>query len=145
MKTFRLIGMVLIAFFMGVNFVACSEDDDAPTNDSTALIKAVKGKWVADGYDGFMEMDFNDCTGPWIKLFENEVNYKKDQISYLLGWEIIGNDFIKIGYQGKIYKILRIHEKTDNTIIWKDYSEDTNDYLDSYGQYTLWTWKRYNK
>ena len=144
MKTFRLIGMVLIAFFMGVNFVACSEADDAPTNDPAYLSKAIKGKWVADGYDGFMIVDSNSCSGPSIELYKNEVDHKTGNVSYVLGYEI-KNDILKISYQGQMYKRLRVHEITDGSIVWKDYSDDANDYSDSYGRYTLWTWKRYNK
>ena len=144
MKTFRLIGMVLITILMGAGFVACSEDDDAPTNDPAYLTKAIKGKWVADGYDGFMIVESNECSGPSIELYENEVNYKTGNVAYVLGYEIRDN-ILKIGYQGQVYKRLRVHEQTDNAIVWKDYSEDATEYSDSYGRYTLWTWERYNK
>ena len=76
MKTFRLIGMVLIAFFMGVNFVACSEDEDAPTNENYELSKSLVGKWTADGYDGFMDVRRSECAGTSIHLFQDDVHTK---------------------------------------------------------------------
>ena len=144
MKTFRLIGMVLITILMGAGFVACSEDDDAPTNDPAALSKSLVGKWTADGYDGFMVIKRNDSTGPFIHLYEDEVNYETGKVSYVLGYEI-RNNILHISYQSEMFKRLRVHEKTDDTIVWKDYSEDATEYSDSYGRYTLWTWKRYDK
>ena len=36
-KTFKIIGMALLAAFMSVNFTACSsDDDDAPANNPEA-------------------------------------------------------------------------------------------------------------
>ena len=41
MKTFKLIGMALLAIVMSVNFTACSSDDDEPKEDTKTPITGV--------------------------------------------------------------------------------------------------------
>lgn len=42
MKTFRLLGMVLIAILVSVNFASCGSDDD---DDSNSTVAQLKGTW----------------------------------------------------------------------------------------------------
>lgn len=50
MRTFRLIGMALIAMLMCVNFTACSSDDDEPTEE-IGLVGTWKGQFNYGGDD----------------------------------------------------------------------------------------------
>lgn len=50
MRTFRLIGMALIAMLMCVNFTACSSDDDE--NDANSTIELLQGVWYDAYTDG---------------------------------------------------------------------------------------------
>lgn len=50
MKTFRLIGMALLAVVMCVNFASCSDDDDEEETNSE--YKALLGSWQMSEQDG---------------------------------------------------------------------------------------------
>ena len=141
MKTFRMIGMALVAVLMCVNFVACGGSDDDPTEEPTTdLSKIIIGTWVQDGDDDVMVIK-SDKTVTW---YENEADYKNNEVSYIMEWEVKG-EWLKIYYEGRIYIEARPKEVKNNIIVWKDYDDYENDYSDSYGNYCLWTWERYSK
>jgi hypothetical protein len=140
MKTFRLIGMAVMAVLMCVNFAACSSDDDPTEEPTTDLSKIIIGTWVQDGDDDIMVIK-SDKTLTW---YENETDYKNNEISYKCQWEIKG-EWLKIYYEGRIHNEARPKEVKNNIIVWKDYDDYENDYSDSYGNYRLWTWERYSK
>ena len=50
MRTFRLIGMALLAVVMCVNFTSCSSDDDEEETNSE--YKALLGSWQMSEQDG---------------------------------------------------------------------------------------------
>ena len=58
MRTFRMIGMVLVAVLMCVNFTACSDDDDEPEGDS------IVGTWeYTSSYQGNGTFTFKSNGG----------------------------------------------------------------------------------
>ena len=58
MKTFRLIGMALLAIVMSVGFIACSNDDDDDKETSTSLVGTT---WKVTSVDNADE-GFNNWT-----------------------------------------------------------------------------------
>lgn len=50
MRTFRLIGIALLAILMSVNFTSCSSDDEA-TEETSSEYKLLLGTWERSGYD----------------------------------------------------------------------------------------------
>ena len=50
MKTFRFIGMAIIAILIGVNFASCSSDDEEETTNSE--YKTLLGSWQMSEQDG---------------------------------------------------------------------------------------------
>lgn len=140
MKTFRMIGMAIIAVLMCANFTACSSDDDDPAEEPTTnLSKAIIGTWEQDGDDDIMVVK-SDKTLTW---YENEADYKNNEVSDIYQWEVNG-ECLKLYYEGR-QKEMRPKEIKANIIVWKEYGEYNDDYSDSYGSYDLWTWERYNK
>ncbi|MBO5251970.1 MAG: hypothetical protein J6B31_08290 [Bacteroidaceae bacterium] len=141
MKTFRMIGMVLFAVLMCVNFTSCSSnDDDDSTEETTNLSKIIIGTWVQNGDDDIMVIK-SDKTLTW---YENETDYKNNEISDIYQWEL-KNEWLKFYCEGELVGEMRPEEVKNNKIIWKDYDDYENDYSDSYGNYRLWTWERYTK
>lgn len=51
MRTFRLIGMALIAMLISVNFTACSKDDDNEPTEEIGLVGTWKGQFNYGGND----------------------------------------------------------------------------------------------
>ncbi len=144
MKTFRLIGMVLITILISVNFVACSSDDEE--KDVTDLKKIIIGTWVQDGDDDIMVIK-PDGTVTW---YEDEFDYKNKEISAVYQWKVVNNTWLKFYYEGRLIEEMRPQEVKVDMIIWKRYNINGHlgseyDIYDSYGSYDLWTWERYNK
>ena len=57
MKTFRLIGMALLAVVMSVNFASCSNDDEEESNGGKSTQELLQGVWYdayTDGYPYFI-------------------------------------------------------------------------------------------
>ena len=57
MKTFRLIGMALLAVVMCVNFTSCSNDDEEESNGGKSTQELLQGVWYdayTDGYPYFI-------------------------------------------------------------------------------------------
>ena len=57
MKTFRLIGMALLAVVMCVNFTSCSSDDEEESNGGKSTQELLQGVWYdayTDGYPYFI-------------------------------------------------------------------------------------------
>ncbi|WP_305233909.1 hypothetical protein [uncultured Bacteroides sp.] len=50
MKTFRLIGIAIMAILISVNFASCSSDDDEEETNSE--YKALLGSWQMSEQDG---------------------------------------------------------------------------------------------
>lgn len=144
MKTFRLIGIALLAIVLCVNFTSCSSDDDSTEEDVTDLSKIIIGTWVQDGDDDVMVIK-SDGTVTW---YENEADYKDKEISQIYQWNVSG-EWLKFYYKDRLIEEMRPQEVKANIIIWKRYDDDdyadSSDYTDSYGNYDLWTWERYNK
>ena len=141
MKTFKLIGMALLAIVMSFNFTACSSDNDPQQdeNNTTDLSKAIIGTWVQDGDDDILVVK-SDGTMTW---YEDEKDYKAQEISCIYTWSI-KNNWLKGYWEDKLEIEARPAEITKDKIIWKDY-ESLGEYSDSYGKYRLWTWERYTK
>ena len=66
MRTFKLIGMAIIAILISVNFTACSSDDDENGDDSNSIV----GFWKITSYDD----DFFDNEE------EHNANPEKDSL-----------------------------------------------------------------
>lgn len=136
-----MIGMALVAVLMCVNFTACGGSDDDPTEGSTTdLAKAIIGIWVQDGDNDIMVIK----TDKTLTCYEDETDYKNNEISEVMKWEFNGKEWIYFYYEdGDLCLELRPQEVKKDIIIWKDYSGEG--YSDSYGNYRLWTWERYSK
>ena len=144
MKTFRLIGMALLAVVMCVNFASCSSDDDSTEEDVTDLSKIIIGTWVQDGDDDIMVIK-SDGTVTW---YDNETDYKNKETSSIYHWKVNG-EWLKFYYKDRLIEEMRPQEVKANIIIWKRYDiddyTDSDNHTDSYGAYNLWNWERYNK
>jgi len=55
-KTFRFLGMVLMAVLIGAGLTACSDDDDVSASD-------IVGKWYMEGEDDYYIVFSSDGTG----------------------------------------------------------------------------------
>lgn len=53
MKTFRLIGMALLAVVMSVNFASCSNDDEEESNGGKSTQELLQGVWYDAYTDGY--------------------------------------------------------------------------------------------
>lgn len=103
MKTFRSIGMGLLAVLMCVNFAACSSDDNDPTEEPEEGEVVVSGKKIAkvvtqsDNWKETLTYSYDD-KGRLIEATEtDENNGAKDTDIYQFVW---GDDAIKFGVKG---------------------------------------------
>ncbi len=99
MKTFRLIGMALLAILISVNFIACSSDDDEELikNDDGIIInqkRLIQTKIVGDGESAIDEYTY-DNNGMLLSATETYLyNSSKDIRTYTITWganKIIAN------------------------------------------------------
>ena len=58
MKTFRLIGMALLAVVMCVNFTSCSDDDEEEQGETFSI----EGTWLLQSSKGYIESGNNKET-----------------------------------------------------------------------------------
>ncbi len=133
MKTFRLIGVALVAVVMCLGFAACSSDDDPAEAD---LSKIIIGVWEQDGDNDIMALK-SDKTLLW---YSNEKHYLENDMLATYKWELQGDCLYFIDEDGERFQELRLQEVSTNTIVWKDYGSPGGS-----DSYDLWTWTRYNK
>lgn len=83
MKTFRLIGMALLAIVMSANFTACSSDDDEITKDDDGVItnekKLVEVKEAYEDGTNVMTLSY-DSKGKLISIVEKDYDSSKSDI-----------------------------------------------------------------
>lgn len=82
MRTFRLIGMALIAVLISVNFAACSSDDDEIKDDDGVITNQKKLVEMKEAYkDGTNTMTFSyDSKGKLISIVEKDYDSSQSDI-----------------------------------------------------------------
>lgn len=83
MKTFRLIGMALLAIVMCVNFTSCSDDDEPSKNDDGVITnqKLLVELRMTDE-DGVSIMEYSyDSKGKLLSA-----NYRESDYGYTITW-----------------------------------------------------------
>ena len=95
MKTFRMIGMALVAILMCVNVASCSSDDDEKEPDAFSLV----GTWVMEegDMDGWTVVFRADGTGKesWVDDGHddaNELTYRLDLENRKLYMQVVGGE-----------------------------------------------------
>ncbi len=143
MRTFRLVGMALVAVAVCLGFTACNNDDDLA--EATGLNKALVGVWEQDGDNDIIQVK-SDYTVIW---YESAEHYEENDPSRgssrieINGETVLWYDSKK-GEDFKLTMKLRPKEISANTIVWKEYDYD-DDETDENTKYGLWTWTRYSK
>ena len=139
MKTFRFIGMALLAMVLSVSFTACSDDDD---KDEITSNNFLIGVWIESWYDDIIEFRA-DRSGYYAEFLDDtEVapfswTYKDGMLTYVMA-------------DGEIEEA-RLLNQLEDIIIWKHYVNNPDAYdsnvinKDDYGYYYRWTWERYTK
>ena len=109
MKTFRMLGMAVVAIMMSLNFVACSDDEKA--DDYADLIV---GTWVEDGYYAYTHT-FNK-NGSYTYQDEDE------EAQPMTGtWKVAGDKlYISVSVFGGLESEFVIRELTSSTLVWYD-------------------------
>ncbi len=90
MKTFRFIGMALIAILMCVNFTSCSSDDDEIIKDDDGVVTSEKKLIeVKEAYeDGTNTMTFSyDSKGKLISIVEKDYDSSNSDITNIIWGE----------------------------------------------------------
>ena len=153
MKTFKMIGMALMALIMCVNFVSCDNDD--PTGDSPAPKPANEKKLVR-----VMQYIDNTRLGSTIEFKYNEQGYISEAIfsynegygwkssTYKCNWDYSNNSMIVLKEEQERYKYTlsngKIISYTDQR--WEEstyYTYDKNGYIidaESEEYTTTYTW-----
>ena len=91
MKTFRFLGMALLAVVMCANFIACSSDDD----EDDGGYKLAGTTWTQDGDDDV----FSFLNGGEVVTYENYTDYKNGEKAYHMKWSVNG-DVLTLTYDG---------------------------------------------
>lgn len=94
MKSFRLIGMALMAILIGVNFIACSDDEegDTPIKNDDGIVtnqkRLMQIKMVDDSGESIINEYAYDNNGKLLSAKHTELyNGKKDISTYTISWE----------------------------------------------------------
>lgn len=82
MKTFRFIGMALLAVVVSINFIACSDDEE-----KSGEYKLAGTSWTQDGDDDI----FCFLNGGEVVTYENYIDYKNGEKAYHMKWSINGD------------------------------------------------------
>lgn len=87
MKTFRLIGMALLAVVMCVNFTSCSDDDEEEQGETFNI----EGTWLLQSSKGYIENgnDKNTWDESYPDLQETKLEVTKIQMENILSKSII--------------------------------------------------------
>lgn len=140
MKTLRLIGMALLAVVLSVNFVACSDDDDEPTNDELVSI-ITSAAWSQDG-DNDIFVVSSDGTG--FEYNSPELYRSQSKSGYSFKWT----------YADNVVTVNLVAKYEDGTKT-ADLSETIKLTVQSYnknqivfertvsGESDIWTWTRF--
>lgn len=90
MKTFRLIGMALLAVVMGFNFIACSDDDEPSKNDDGVITnqkQLMQIKMVDDDDESVITEYAYDSNGKLVSATNTEqYDGKKQTTTYTITW-----------------------------------------------------------
>lgn len=140
MKTLKFIGMALLAVVFCVNIIACSNDDNKPTNDELISI-ITSTAWSQDG-DNDIFVVSSDGTG--FAYNSPELYRSQSKSGYSFKWTYTHN-IIKINYIAKYYEdgtktedsyeeILTVQSYNKNQIVFKRTDEEESD---------IWTWTRF--
>ena len=114
MKTFRMLGMAVVAIMMSLNFVACSDDEKA---DSYADL--IVGTWVEDGY--YADTHTFNKDGSYMYQDEDEESRPMTGT-----WKVTGDKlYISVSLFGGIEREVVIRELTSTTLVWYDYEYET--------------------
>ena len=132
MKTFRFIGMALLAVVMCVNFAACSDDDEEKVA-SDNLNKIIIGAWAQDGDDDIFVVNA-DGTGIGYED-EDEELYEQNEQCYTFVWAQ-KNEWIEldIDFYGTLQEEeLRPESVSANKIVWRRYRDYDTGTKDAFG------------
>lgn len=99
MKTLRLIGMVLFAALMCVNFAACGGSDDEPENEKINLVGTA---WSQNGDDDIFCFNANGELVCWDSYSEYKAGDEEGVYDYMR-WSIEGNVLSIIDESGAEY------------------------------------------
>lgn len=108
MRTFRLIGMALIAILISMNFTACSSDDDEIKDDDGVITNEKKLVEMKEAYkDDTNTMTFSyDSKGKLISIVEKE-NYSSETYITNVTWgENIVKESFNSGNDAITYSII---------------------------------------
>ena len=148
MKKFKFFALLLVMVTVCVGLVACGDDNDEPGNEN--LQKIMPGVWAQDGDNDILVIN-SDGTLFW---YDNEEDYQEG-IAWSHGtWSIKGEwvNLVSVNDHQPdeiAHYEMRPIEIYQNKIVWKWYDDDADedeiDNTDAFGNYTVWTWERYNK
>lgn len=142
MKTFRLIGMAILAVVMSMNLVSCGDDDDSTEISEENLGQLIIGTWIQDGDDDVIVIK-SDGTVTW---YADTTYYENNIIDGVYEYQLTPGIWrLNMYYNGELEFELRPHEIFENVIVWKKYHGGNTGEHDGYGYYSFWTWERYNK
>lgn len=128
MKTFKLIGMALVAIFYCVNFVSCHDDEEVGGNYNELIV----GAWVTSYYDEYDEEYYEVTTtfysnGTGITLEEGQTQEGGDTFK----WRISGKT-ITLTFDSGASSQATIEELSEHTLIITGCDEDTGETITEY-------------
>lgn len=154
MKTFRLLGMALLAVFMCVGFTACGDDDD---DSNGGVVASIEGTWYLKAEiwyaweNGQPVMNIVTKQKSYADYYKGRIwNFKKNGETWVLGKKTekdddfnynnltkVGNNEFSMGESDRFI----IRSVTANTLVVDYYDNYYND-DDSYKEYGVYTFMR---
>lgn len=134
MKTFRLIGMALLAVVMCLNFTSCSDDDEEPERNDDGIVTNQKRlvRIYSDDKETFINEFIYDSKGRVSTMFDNN----NRTYNYIWGDGIITENFKMGQYESINTYSLNRNNNLIRSSHWQDSNETTTYTYNSSNQLT---------